>query len=107
MYKAKDVLVQTTWELPIIIQYPDTRVIYDFSTAQGDVGFGIMFIPALEPGETLEDVGTEEIEEMTVIPCHTEPYGGEFTPASEVSCLFDRRILYADLCHLGCGCIYV
>lgn len=35
VYKGADVLVQSTWELPIIIQWPESTVKFEFSTAQG------------------------------------------------------------------------
>lgn len=35
IYKGADVLVQSTWELPIIIQWPDSTVKFEFSTTQG------------------------------------------------------------------------
>ena len=34
-YKGADVLVQSTWELPIIIQWPGSTLKFEFSTAQG------------------------------------------------------------------------
>ena len=34
-YKGADVLVQSTWELPIIIQWPGSTLNWEFSTAQG------------------------------------------------------------------------
>lgn len=34
-YKGADVLVQSTWELPIIIQWPGSTINFEFSTAQG------------------------------------------------------------------------
>ena len=35
IYKGADVLVQSTWELPIIIQWPESTVKFEFSTTQG------------------------------------------------------------------------
>ena len=34
-YKGADVLVQSTWELPIIIQWPGSTIKFEFSTARG------------------------------------------------------------------------
>ena len=34
-YKGADVLVQSTWELPIIIQWPGSTIKFEFSTSQG------------------------------------------------------------------------
>lgn len=36
VYKGADVLVQSTWELPIIIQWPESTVKFEFSTTQGE-----------------------------------------------------------------------
>ena len=36
VYKGADVLVQSTWELPIIIQWPGSTIRFEFSTTQGD-----------------------------------------------------------------------
>jgi hypothetical protein len=36
VYKGADVLVQSTWELPIIIQWPESTVNFEFSTTQGE-----------------------------------------------------------------------
>ena len=47
VYKGADVLVQTTWELPIIIQWPGSSIKFEFSTSQGAIEFGIVFVPAL------------------------------------------------------------
>ena len=83
MYRAKEVLVQSSWELPIVVQYPGSTIKFEFSTTMGDIVFGIMFIPALEDGQAEEDMRAETIDEMGRVLSDIEPYGGVFTPRCE------------------------
>jgi len=47
-YTGNDVLVQKTWELPVIVQWPGSTIEYEFSTARGGIEFGIAFVPAVD-----------------------------------------------------------
>jgi len=42
-YNGQDVLVQSTWELPIIIQYPDSKIKFEFSSNEGDIQCDFLF----------------------------------------------------------------
>lgn len=48
VYNATDVLVQSTWELPIVIQWPQSHVTFEFTSQPGEISFGIMFVAAPE-----------------------------------------------------------
>lgn len=81
-YHAQDVLIQSHWELPLVIQYPNSVVQYKFASSpvsfticsnciyadslfqlvQGDLSFGIMFVAALEEGQTEDDIEVETFE---------------------------------------------
>lgn len=54
-YDSSDVLVQTTFELPIIIECAGSTVHYEFTSNQGDISFGVEF-----QSEKGEDFGVEE-----------------------------------------------
>jgi hypothetical protein len=40
-YNATGVQVINTWELPIVIQWPNSTIRFKFSTAPGDIHFGM------------------------------------------------------------------
>jgi hypothetical protein len=61
-YHAQDVLIQSHWELPIVIQYPNSVISYKFASSPGDLSFGIMFVPAMEEGQTEDDIDVETLE---------------------------------------------
>lgn len=82
-YNGQDVLVQSTWELPIIIQYPNSKIKFEVSSNEGDIQFGIMFVAALEEDQPDEDMVTEVIDDMGIVETHIKPYTGEFTPRCE------------------------
>jgi hypothetical protein len=81
-YNATDVLVQTTWELPIVIQYPDSKVKFEFCSNPGDISFGIVFVAAPEEDQRIEDLEIETVEEMGIVHSNTEAVSGSF----EVPC---------------------
>ena len=83
VYKASDVLVQSSWELPIVVQYPDSTIEFEFTTTMGDIMFGIMFVAALEEGQLEEDMRAETIDEMGRVLSDVEAYGGTFSPPCE------------------------
>lgn len=62
VYNATDVLVQTTWELPIVIQCPESTVNFEFCSNPGDISFGIVFVAAPE-----EDQDDSQLEIETVL----------------------------------------
>jgi hypothetical protein len=82
-YKATDVLVQSTWELPLIIQWPGSKINFEFSTQRGDIQFGIVFVAALEDNQNQDDVEVETIEEMSRHRSDIEPIVGSFEPPCE------------------------
>lgn len=83
VYRASNVLVQSTWELPIVVQYPGTTIKFEFTTTMGDILFGIMFVAALVDGEEEDDMRAETVDEMGRVLSHEEAYGGSFTPRCE------------------------
>ena len=78
MYNATDVLVQTTWELPIVIQYPESTVQFEFCSNPGDISFGIVFVAAPEEGQDLNDLELETVEEMGLVRSNLEAVSGSF-----------------------------
>jgi hypothetical protein len=83
VYNGADVLVQSTWELPIIIQWPGSTINFEFSTTQGAIEFGIVFVPALEDNQQQDELEVETIEEMGRIRSDLETIAGSFQPPSE------------------------
>lgn len=82
-YKASDILIQSTWELPIIIQWPNSTIKFEFTTKCGDICFGIVFVPALDEGQTEADVQVIVLDEMGRVPSEYETITGEFQPPCE------------------------
>jgi len=82
-YKASDVLVQSTFELPILINFPGSRIKFSFSSKLGDLCFGIMFVPALEEGQGEDDLRVQVLDEIGRVPSHNDTIEGEFEPPSE------------------------
>ncbi len=82
-YKASDVLVQSTFELPILVNFPGSRIKFSFSSKLGDLCFGIMFVPALEEGQSEDDLRVQVLDEVGRVPCHNDTIEGEFEPPSE------------------------
>ena len=82
-FKGKDVLVQSTWELPIVVQLPGSRIHFEFTSSMGDIMFGIVFVAAADEGESDEDMQTEVIDEMGRVLSHEQAYFGSFEPRSE------------------------
>ena len=83
IYQGKDVLVQSTWELPIIIQWPNSTIKFDFSTSRGGIEFGIVFVPATEEDPQNVELDVETIEEMTRVRSDLEHVAGTFQPPCE------------------------
>eukprot|EP01031_Cornospumella_fuschlensis_P037667 gene37667-45758_t len=82
VYKASDVLVQSSWELPIVIQWPQSKVNYEFTSTPGDISFGIVFVPAPDEPRDPDDLDIETVEEIARVSSNNEIIGGEF----EVPC---------------------
>ncbi len=78
MYKASDVLVQTTWELPLVVQWPQAIVSYELSSTPSDISFGIVFVAAPAEGQNVDDLEMETVEEVERVPSHTEVIKGSF-----------------------------
>lgn len=78
VYKATDVLVQATWELPLVVQWPQAVVSYEFSSTPGDISFGIVFVAAPAEGQNIDDLEMETVEEVERVPSHTEVIKGSF-----------------------------
>ena len=81
-YNATDVLVQASWELPIVVQWPESKVTFEFSSAPGDISFGILFVAAPEEDQRIEDLDVETVEQMGIVKSNLEPICGTF----EVPC---------------------
>jgi hypothetical protein len=82
-YKGADVVVQGTWELPIIIQWPGSSINFEFSTKGGGIEFGIVFVPALEDDQDQDELNVETVEEMSRVRSDAEKIEGTFSPPSE------------------------
>ena len=82
-YNGKDVRVTNTWELPIIIQWPESSIQFEFSTRQGGIEFGIVFVPATDDEHPNADLEVETIEEMTRVRSDLSKISGSFQPRSE------------------------
>ena len=78
VYNATDVLVQTTWELPIVIQCPESTVSFEFCSNPGDISFGIVFVAAPEEGQDLQDLDIETVEEMGIVRSNLDSISGSF-----------------------------
>jgi hypothetical protein len=63
-YKSTDVLIQSHWELPIIVTWPKSKISFEFSSKNGDLSFGIFFVPALEEGQEESELEVESIEDL-------------------------------------------
>lgn len=74
--------MQTTFELPIVIQWPDSTVKFEFCSNPGDISFGIVFVAAPEEGQDIENLEIETVEEMGRVTSNIEPVSGSF----EVPC---------------------
>lgn len=82
VYNGTDVLVQSTWELPIVIQWPDSSVNFEFSVSPSEISFGIVFVAAPVDDSDTSDLEMETIVEMGRVQCDVEPISGSF----EVPC---------------------
>ena len=87
-YKGADVLVQGTWELPIIIQWPGSSINFEFSTKGGGIEFGIVFVPAVDDNhqdyhQDQDELNLETVKEMSRVRSDIDKIEGSFTPPSE------------------------
>lgn len=76
-------LVQSSWELPIVIQWPQSKVSYEFTSTPGDISFGIVFVPAPDEPRDADDLEIETVEEIARVSSHNEIIGGEFEAPCE------------------------
>lgn len=74
--------MQTTWELPIVIQYPESTVHFEFCSNPGDISFGIIFVASPEEGQDINDLEIETVQEMDIVRSNLESVSGSF----EVPC---------------------
>ena len=74
--------MQTTWELPIAIQYPESTVHFEFCSNPGDISFGIIFVASPEEGQDINDLEIETVQEMDIVRSNLESVSGSF----EVPC---------------------
>lgn len=81
-YNATNIIVQSTFELPIVLQYPESTVEFEFLTEPTDISFGIMFVAAPRENQSENDLQIETVEDMRVVNCVVEPISGSF----EVPC---------------------
>jgi len=80
-YTATNVVLQPgkTFEVPIILSFPNCKVNFEFATDPEVIKFGICFVAALEEGQTRDDIEVEMIEEMENVACSlTAPVVGSF-----------------------------
>ena len=82
-YKAGDVLISGLMELPIVIQWPESVIKFEFLTTGGDIDFGILFVAALAEGQSEDDLKVETLDEVGRVPSQTEVISGEFMVPSE------------------------
>lgn len=89
-YSAIDVLVQNTWELPIIIQWPGARVKFRFTTGNGEIFFGIAFVAAPEEGEShhYDDLDVKLLQEIDRVKSEDSFIEGDFELSSEGVVIF-------------------
>jgi hypothetical protein len=75
---SKDVLVQSTWELPVVIQWPDSTVKYEFQSSPGNIWFGVLFVAAPLEGQSPDSLEVETVEELSLVPSGSEAIHGSF-----------------------------
>lgn len=83
IYKAGDVLINGIMELPIVIQWPESVIKFEFLTSGGDIDFGILFVAALEEGQSEDDLRVETLDDVGRVPSQSEVISGEFVAPSE------------------------
>lgn len=75
--------MQATWELPIVVQWPNSSVHYEFSSTPGDISFGIVFVAAPDESEAVDDLEIETVEEMDLVPSSADLISGSFDVPNE------------------------
>eukprot|EP01033_Poteriospumella_lacustris_P018175 gene18175-13050_t len=83
VYKCSDVLVQSALEVPIIVQWPEATVEFDFYSKLGDISFGVVFVAAPEEDCEVCDEDVVTIVETERYGCYAEPVTGRFSPPCE------------------------
>ena len=78
IYNSTDVLVQTTWELPIVIQWPESVVNFEFNSHQGNISFTIVFVAAPMEDQDPDDLEIETIQTIEKANSEIEPISGSF-----------------------------
>lgn len=84
-YESTDIVVKWNWTLSIPIEMPGSIVNYSFCTQQGDIDFGITFIPTAtkEQGEDKDKGEAAEVLEEHRVPSEVEPISGVFRSPQE------------------------
>ena len=85
-YNCSDVLVQSSWELPIIVQCSNSTVTYEFTSNQGDISFGIELL--------LENNECQIVEEPRRIAFSEQPFHGSFELSARGVVVFTWNNLY-------------
>jgi hypothetical protein len=78
VYNATDVLVQSTWELPIVVQWADSKVSFEFISNPSDISFGIVFVAAPDENQPKKELEIETVVEMGKVYTDSEPISGTF-----------------------------
>lgn len=87
-YHTTDLNIQRSWELPIVIRWPNSKINFQFSTKLGDICFGIAFVPAMEEDDDQNDVKVEIIEDVKLIKSGEESITGQFIIPAEGVVIF-------------------
>ncbi len=67
IYEATDVLVQKTLEIPMLAQWPNAQVEYEFSSSPSQVKFAVAFVAALHEDQSEYDLEVEEVVQSSVV----------------------------------------
>jgi hypothetical protein len=90
-YESTDIVVKWNWTLSIPIEMAGSIVNYSFCTQQGDIDFGITFIPLdkeTEDGAKTEKNESAEVLEEHRVPSEVEPISGVFRSPQEGTVVF-------------------
>lgn len=77
-YKSSNVLVQSSLEVPVIIQWPHSVIDYEFVSNPSSIEFGIIFVTAPEEDREVEDSDIHTVLESALVDCNSEAVRGSF-----------------------------
>ncbi len=84
VYQGRDVLVQYSLELPIIVSFPNSMFNLRFSSSPGDIDFGIVFVESpSDPTAAASDLTYHNILKMGRIQSHINPFTLKFQTGRE------------------------